>query len=258
MKINTRNLNKEFCLPDGKPGTRALEGIDFCVAEGEFVVFLGPSGCGKTTLLNILAGFEKPTRGKVSIDGKPVNGPHPRRILMWQFFGLFPWRTVRGNIEFGLEIKGINSSTRKEISSKLIYTLGLSGFAHSYPGEISGGMKQRVALARVIAVDPEIFFMDEPFGSVDATIRRRLENMLLDILRDKKRTVVFVTHNVREALYLADRVFIMSANPGKIVHEEKISWSKPRSASQKEFRETEELLFHYLHSQTRFEEMEGI
>ncbi len=258
MNIKVEKLSKVFYSSRKKESERVLENINLEVKKGEFAVILGPSGCGKTTLLNIMAGFEVPTQGEVLIGNRPVSGPHPDRVLMWQFFGLFPWRTVSRNVEFAMEVKGVKSARRKERAHKLIETVGLKGYENSRPGGLSGGMKQRVALARVLAADPEVLFMDEPFGSLDAPTRYRLEGVLLDILGEKKKTVFFVTHNVREALHLADSIFIMSINPGKVIKMEKIDWSKPRSASLEKFRRKEEELLSYIHSQKDYTAMEGI
>ncbi len=258
MKITVKELSKTFYAPRGGKKETVLENINLQVKRGEFSVLLGPSGCGKTTLLNIMAGFEKPNSGRVLIDGRPVEGPHPDRILMWQFFGLFPWRTVRRNVEFGMEIKGVPPRERKEKALHFIRTVGLGGYQDSHPSGLSGGMKQRVALARMLAADPDILFMDEPFGSLDAPTRHRLEEVLQEILEDTKKTVVFVTHNVREALYLADTIYIMSINPGKIIRRENIPWKRPRSASSEGFRKMEEELFSYIHSGRQYGKMEGI
>ena len=251
VKIQVKNLSKQFLNAAGE-NVLALKDINFSVRDGEFVVLLGPSGCGKTSLLNILAGFEKPSSGEVYIDQQPVKGPHPQRVLLWQFFGLLPWRTVRANIELGLEIRNVGKKERRRIADELIELVGLKEFVDRRPYELSGGMKQRVALARMLAVDPDILFMDEPFGSLDATIRSLLEDELLKILKKKKKTVVFVTHNVEEAVYLADRVQIMTARPGKIARSVAIDLPKPRVVVSHEFQKLETELLEILKQETMY------
>ena len=256
-KIRVEHLYKQYQNADGE-NILALQDISFTVRDGEFVILLGPSGCGKTTLLNILAGFEKPTSGQVWIDGEPVQGPHPQRVLLWQFFGLFPWRTVRANIEFGLELRKVSRKERRRIADELIERVGLTGFADRRPHELSGGMKQRVALARMLAVDPDILFMDEPFGSLDATIRGLLEDQLLNILKEKRKTVVFVTHNVEEAVYLADRILVMTARPGRIARDVRVTLPKPRVVVSREFQELERELLEILKEETMYAYVTGL
>ncbi|NOZ64255.1 MAG: ABC transporter ATP-binding protein [Caldiserica bacterium] len=250
-KIIVRNLGKSFLTPRGER-VEVIKEISFEVQEGEFLVILGPSGCGKTTLLNLLVGFEKPDRGEVLIDGERAKEVSPERILLWQFFGLFPWRTIWENIEFGLELKRVPQAEREKIISELVRITGLRGFENRYPGEISGGMQQRVSLARALAVDPEVLFMDEPFGSLDASMRKVLEDELLRILSRKKKTVVFVTHNVEEALYLADRIIILSSRPTRIVKEIVPSFSKPRDEISDEFLKLKNEIVKILRTETQF------
>jgi NitT/TauT family transport system ATP-binding protein len=222
VKIKASSVSKHFTAV---PGDRALhegatlavlENVNLEISEGEFVCLLGPSGCGKTTLLNILAGFELPSSGSVLIDGEAVEKPHPKRITIFQEYALLPWRTVQGNVEFGLEIAGVPKKERSRKVKEMLELVGLTGVEARLPRELSGGMRQRVAVARSLAVDPDILFMDEPFGALDAITRIKMEEELVRIWLQKKKTVVFVTHDIDEAVYLADRIVVFSALPGRI------------------------------------------
>ncbi|MCX9012875.1 MAG: ABC transporter ATP-binding protein [Candidatus Methanoperedens sp.] len=226
VKIVINGLTKFFS--NNGHSMHVLDMINLDVKEGEFFCLLGPSGCGKSTLLNIMAGFEKPTAGIVLIGGKEIKTPNPRYITVFQDYGLFPWRTVLENVEFGLEIKGIDSSERKIIAGEFIEMVGLSGFEKRYPFELSGGMKQRVSLARALSVDPEIIFMDEPFGAVDALTRMRLQEELMNIWKKKNITIIFVTHDIDEAIYLSDRIAVLTPVPGKIKSIFEVALSRPR------------------------------
>jgi NitT/TauT family transport system ATP-binding protein len=201
--------------PRGRP-VLALEDVSLQVRRREFVALLGPSGCGKSTLLYLIGGFLPTETGKIVIDGKPVAGPGPDRGIVFQHFALFPWKTVRGNILYGLERQGMRRDEREKRAQHFIDLVGLSGFEDSYPSQLSGGMKQRTAIARTLAFDPEILLMDEPFGALDAQTRSLMQSELLGIWERTPKTVFFVTHDVQEAVYLADRVFVMSARPGRI------------------------------------------
>lgn len=203
--------------------------------DGEFVCVLGPSGCGKTTLLRIIAGLEEPTSGKILLKNKEITGPGSDRGMVFQEFGLFPWRSVRKNIEFGLEIRKIPKEERRAISDRYIDLVGLKGFETSHPNELSGGMKQRVGIARALANDPAILLMDEPFGALDAQTRNLMQKELLRIWSEMKKTVVFITHSVDEAVFVADRVVVMSARPGKIKSIFDVEWERPRDRSGVEF-----------------------
>jgi len=202
---------------------------------GEFVCVLGPSGCGKTTLLRIIAGLEEPTGGAILLNNKEITGPGSDRGMVFQEFGLFPWRTVRKNIEFGLEIRKVEKEERRKISDKYIDLVGLKGFENSHPYELSGGMKQRVGIARALANDPEILLMDEPFGALDAQTRNLMQKELLRIWSEMKKTVVFITHSVDEAVFVADRVVVMSARPGNIRYVFNVEWERPRDRASVEF-----------------------
>jgi NitT/TauT family transport system ATP-binding protein len=194
----------------------ALDQVSLEVGNREFVALLGPSGCGKSTLLYLIGGFLPVETGNISVDGKNVVGPGPDRGIVFQHFALFPWKTVRGNILYGLERQGMPKAEREQRAMDFIELVGLSGFEDSYPSQLSGGMKQRTAIARTLAFDPKILLMDEPFGALDAQTRGLMQEELLRIWQRTPKTVIFVTHDVQEAVYLADRVAVMSARPGRI------------------------------------------
>jgi NitT/TauT family transport system ATP-binding protein len=206
----------------------AVVGVDLEVYEGEFLCLLGPSGCGKTTLLSLMAGFEAPTEGEVRIDGVPVRGPDPRYVTIFQEYGLFPWRTVLGNVEYGLEVRGVPTGERRRRAMHYIRAVGLEDFVDFHPHELSGGMQQRVALARALAVEPEIIFMDEPFGALDALTRYRLQEEVSRIWEERRPTIVLVTHDVEEAVFLADRIVVMSGCPGRIREIVPVGLGRPR------------------------------
>ena len=218
--ILIKNIGKTFDIKDPKSKNRleftALEDVSFEIKKSEFVAIIGPSGCGKSTLLDILAGLSVQSEGQVVIDGKEVNGTDLQRGIVMQGYALFPWRTVRRNVEYGLEIRGVPKAERQEISRKYIELVNLKGFENRYPHELSGGMKQRVAIARALAYNPEILLMDEPFGALDAQTRENLQEELIKIWNETKKTIIFVTHSIDEAVYLADRIVVLSANPGTV------------------------------------------
>jgi NitT/TauT family transport system ATP-binding protein len=207
----------------------ALGDVSIELADNEFVTVVGPSGCGKTTLMNILAGLETPTSGRALVDGKSVTGPGPDRGVIFQQYALFPWLSVRKNVEFGLRTAGVKAVERRRIADHFIDLVGLSDFADALPKTLSGGMKQRVAIARAYAVNPSILLMDEPFGAVDALTRVRLQEQLLATWSQEKRSVVFITHDVDEAVYLANRVIVMAARPGRIVEVIDVDLPYPRN-----------------------------
>jgi NitT/TauT family transport system ATP-binding protein len=213
----------------------ALRDIDLSVERGEFVCLLGPSGCGKSTLLNAVAGFSAPTQGSIVVDGAPVRDPGPERGMVFQEYALFPWMTVAQNIGFGLSIKGL---PKREISAKvdeLLALLKLGDFRDRFPKDLSGGMRQRVAIARVLALDPPIMLMDEPFGALDALTRRSLQDELLRIWAQFRKTILFVTHSIEEAIYLADRIVVFTYRPGTIKRELRIDLPHPRDPSDAAF-----------------------
>lgn len=213
-KIQVMDVSKTFKL--GGDDFVALDHVSIDIADREFVTVVGPSGCGKTTLMNVLAGLEEPTSGTAMVDGKPVKGPGPERGVIFQQYALFPWLSVRKNVEFGLETAGVGRKERHDIAEKYIAMVGLEQFADALPKMLSGGMRQRCAIARAYAVNPSILLMDEPFGALDALTRIRLQEQLLETWSQDRRTVVFITHDVDEAVFLANRVVVMAARPGRI------------------------------------------
>jgi len=224
--LTVENLNKTYISQGSQ--TPALVDINLRIAEGEFICLLGPSGCGKSTLLKIIAGLIPATSGRIAINGKAVSGPGPERAVVFQDYALFPWMTVRDNIEFGLEARKLPVAERREISNRLLNVVGLSDFAERFPHQLSGGMKQRVSLARALAVDPSLLLMDEPFGALDAQTRQLLQDELLRIWREYRKTVVFVTHSIEEAIYLSDRIAVMTARPGRIKQIVSVPELRPR------------------------------
>ena len=214
-QIVIEGVNHTYRPPSGR-AVLALEDVSLEISPREFVALLGPSGCGKSTLLYLLGGFLPIETGKILIEGKPVGAPGPDRGIVFQHFALFPWKTVRGNILYGLERMGLARDEREQRAQSFIDLVGLGGFEDSYPSQLSGGMKQRTAIARTLAFDPKILLMDEPFGALDAQTRSLMQTELLGIWQRTPKTVIFVTHDVQEAVYLADRVAVMSARPGRI------------------------------------------
>lgn len=206
----------------------ALNDVSLSIADDEFVCLLGRSGCGKTTLLNMLAGFEKPTRGDIVVDGHPILGPGPDRTMVFQDYALFPWRTVAENIAYGLRRKGMDAAERKKIVDHYLQLTELSAFRERYPRELSGGMRQRVALARALAVSPKLLLMDEPFAALDSFTREKLQTELIRIWQAERKAVVFVTHSIDEAITLADRIVIMSPRPGRISKILEVTAKRPR------------------------------
>ncbi|AEF84420.1 nitrate transport ATP-binding protein NrtC [Treponema primitia ZAS-2] len=226
IKIQSKGLNMSFVLRPQKKGKIggpdlpgsfiALKDVNLEVLEGEFMVLVGPSGCGKTTFLHLLGGLERATGGAIYIDGKPINGPGLDRGIVFQQYALLPWKTALGNVEFGLEVKKVAKKERIAIAKRYLTLVGLDGFEDRYPHELSGGMKQRVAIARSLAYDPDILLMDEPFAALDAQTRETLQDELLRIWETTGKTIVFITHSIDEAVYLGQRVAIMTSKPGRI------------------------------------------
>ena len=213
-KLEMRDVTKAF-ERQGQHVT-AIQGLDIRVGTGEFVTIVGPSGCGKTTLLRMAAGLELPTSGSILLDGKPAGGPGPERGMVFQKFALFPHLTVSKNIDFGLKIKKVPESERRDIIARYLKLLGLEDFAKAYPKELSGGMQQRVAIARALVIEPEILLMDEPFAALDAQMRTSMQEMLLKLVRLTNITTMFVTHSVEEAVYLADKLVVLSQRPARV------------------------------------------
>jgi NitT/TauT family transport system ATP-binding protein len=218
----------------------ALQDVTFGVAASEFVCVVGRSGCGKTTLLNILAGFIAPTRGEVLIGGKTLAGKGLDRGIVFQDFAqLFPWRTAQRNVEFGLEMKGVASAERAETARRFLRLVGLDAFANAYPHELSGGMQQRAAIARALAYNPAVLLMDEPFAALDALTRDEMQRFLVDVWRETQKTVVYVSHSVAEAVYLADRIVVLTPHPGPVKAEVKVTLPRPRDPLSVEFVEAQ-------------------
>ncbi len=225
-RIEVRRVHME--VGEGAARFEALHDIDLTIAPGEFVCLLGPSGCGKSTLLGALAGHLQPARGELRVDGALVDGPHPDRGLVFQQHTLFPWQRVIDNVAFGLKMKGVPRAERRAQAQALLAEIGLGGFESRYPSQLSGGMQQRVEIARVLINRPRVLLMDEPFGALDALTRARMQQLLLDVWGRIRTTVVFVTHDIDEALFLADRILVMSPRPGRIVEDLALSFPRPR------------------------------
>jgi len=227
--IRVKGLCKEFATFDnGSGGVLALSDIDFEVRDNEFVTVIGPSGCGKTTLLRIIAGLIPYHQGEVSIDSRPVVGPGPERAVVFQSFALLPWADVLGNVTFGLDVRGEAKSESQARAKELIKLVGLEGFEKRLPKELSGGMQQRVGLARALAVNPRILLMDEPFGALDEQTRRLLQEQLLQLWERERKTVIFITHSMEEAVMLGDRVMLMTPRPGRVKEMIDVPLKRPR------------------------------
>jgi NitT/TauT family transport system ATP-binding protein len=244
--LDLRNVGKVYELNDQR--IEALRDANLIVEKGEFVCLIGASGCGKSTLLRIVAGFEPPSAGEALMWSKPIAGPAPDRGMVFQDYGLFPWLSVRKNIGFGPASRGLPKAELRALVDRFVDMVGLARFADAYPHQLSGGMKQRVAIARVLANDAEMVLMDEPFGALDAMTRERLQDELLDIWQRTKLTVLFVTHSIEEAIFLADRVVVMEPGPGRIASEHRIELPRPRDVSSPEFNVVRRDLSARLHS----------
>jgi NitT/TauT family transport system ATP-binding protein len=231
-KLEVENLSKYFYGRDGDV-RKVLDSITVSIADGEFVCLVGASGCGKTTFIRCIAGLLPAEEGQVRIDGKVVTRPGPDRGFVFQNDALLPWRTVMHNVLFGLEVRGKSFAQTKPTAEALIRLVGLSGFEHHYPSELSGGMRQRVNLARALAIDPEVLLMDEPFASLDAQTREIMQRELLKIWNQRKKTVLFITHQIDEAIYLADRVLVFSYRPGRLTADIRIPFPRPRELALK-------------------------
>jgi len=225
--VNRRYRIKQRSKEGGEPFL-ALQDVSFTVNAGEFLTIVGPSGCGKSTMLDLIAGLAVPTSGKLYLDGRPIEKPALDRGFVMQGYALFPWRTVRANVEFGLQIKKVPRKERREIAERYLRLVNLTGFADRYPYELSGGMKQRVAIARALACDPEVLLMDEPFAALDAQTRETLQDELLRIWEETKKTIVFVTHSIDEAVALADRIVVMTSGPGRVREIVEVPLPRPR------------------------------
>lgn len=244
--VEIKSVSKVFQLQDQK--IHALSDANLSIHKGEFICLIGASGCGKSTLLRIIAGFEQPSAGEALMWGRPIGGPDPTRGMVFQDYALFPWLNVRDNIGFGPAARGLGGAEVKAIVDKFIDLVGLGKFANAYPHQLSGGMKQRVAIARVLANDAELVLMDEPFGALDAMTRERLQDELLEIWQRTKLTVVFVTHSVEEAIFLANRVVVMTPGPGRIESDNALDLPRPRDVASPEFNAVRRVLAAKLHS----------
>ncbi len=254
VKIRAEHVSRSFVNTQGER-IEALHDVNFEIEDvyssdgrdvGEFRVLLGPSGCGKSTILRLIAGLDRPDSGRVLVDGNPVAGPGSDRGMVFQKYTSFPWLTVEANIAYGLKIKGTPRTEIDATVAHLVNAVGLNGFEKSYPDTLSGGMQQRVAIARTLAVRPRVVLMDEPFGALDAQTRAGMQNLLLRIWDESASTVLFVTHDVEEALYLGDRLFILSARPGTIVEDVPVPFGRPRDPAIKQSKEFQELVQYVL------------
>jgi NitT/TauT family transport system ATP-binding protein len=245
QKIVVLDLTKRFLEAKGA-NTTAFENVSLAIDEGEFVCVLGPSGCGKSTFLLCIAGLESPDSGQMLLDGKPIVGPGMQRGIVFQEYALFPWRTVLGNVSYGLEVKGIKKSRRREIAAQYLRLVGLQNFANRYPYQLSGGMRQRVAIARALAVDPEVLLMDEPFGALDALTRSSLQAETVRIWQETRKTIIFVTHNVQEAIALGDRVVLFGVHPGQIKEVFTVAIDRPRVPTSPDFVAMQERIESYV------------
>jgi NitT/TauT family transport system ATP-binding protein len=230
---------------------KAVDNVSFDIRDEEFICIVGPSGCGKSTLLRMIAGLEPVSGGEVLVGDKKVTAPSPRIGFVFQEYTLFPWRTVQKNVEFGLELKKIAPAERERIASKYVDMVGLSRFKDSYPHQLSGGMRQRTAIARTLAVDPEVLLMDEPFGALDAQTRNILQEQLLDIWHREKKKVLFVTHNVDEAVFLADKVIVFTARPGRIKEIVNIDIPRPRVRTETEVNKVRTVILNSIFEEVR-------
>ena len=254
LKISLRNISRTFVSATGEP-IQALRDVNLEVEDlfafdgkdvGEFRVILGPSGCGKSTILRMIAGLDRPDTGEVLVNGVKVSGPGRDRGMVFQKYTSFPWLTVSQNIEYGLKINNFPEAEREKTVAHLLDAVGLASFAKAYPDTLSGGMQQRVAIARTLALRPSVVLMDEPFGALDAQTRGDMQELLLRIWGESASTILFVTHDVDEAIYLADRIYVMSARPGTIMEDVPVSFGRPRDPSMKQRSEFHELQQHVL------------
>lgn len=247
MILELINLSKTYIDHETQQTIQALDNINLAVRNGEFLSIIGPSGCGKTTLLRIIAGLEQHSAGEMLFNGEQLAEPWSRVGFVFQEYALFPWRTVSENIEFGLELKGIPKSERRQRAREYIHNFGIDGFEDKYPKELSGGMKQRVAIARTLITNPAIILMDEPFGSLDSQTRNTLQEFLLSVWQDSNKTVLFVTHNIDEAVFLSNRVIGLSKRPGTIKFSQEIAISMPRDRTGAEFNQYRKEILDFLH-----------
>ncbi len=247
MTLEIKNLCKTYVDSEEQQIVQALINVNLSVMNGEFLSIIGPSGCGKTTLLRIIAGLEQHTTGEVLINGEQLTEPWSRVGFVFQEYALFPWRTVSENIEFGLEIKNVPKQDRRQRALEYIHKFGIDGFEDKYPKELSGGMKQRVAIARTLINNPSMILMDEPFGSLDSQTRNTMQEFLLSIWQNSNRTILFVTHNIDEAVFLSNRVIGLSKRPGSIKFSLEIAIQMPRDRTSSEFNQYRKEILNFLH-----------
>lgn len=245
MYIEVEHAHKRY--EQGSEGFTALRDVSLSIEKGEFICFLGPSGCGKSTLLNAIAGFERLNSGTITIDGKAVEKPEERYVMIFQNYGLLPWRTARANVSLGLEKRERNRAVRERTADHYLELVGLAAQADRFPAQLSGGQQQRVAIARALATDPDVLFMDEPFGALDAITRMKLQDDLLRIVREGQKTVLFVTHDLEEALFLADRIVILAPNPGRIQTVVRFQLRNQRDRTSDDFLTARDKLFELFH-----------
>ncbi|MEL4305846.1 ABC transporter ATP-binding protein [Methanococcoides sp. LMO-2] len=249
-EVKVSGVSLEFEKENGE-STLALDNVTLEIKDKEFVCFIGPSGCGKTTLLRTIAGLEFPDSGEITLDGEKITVPDSKRGMVFQEYSLFPWRTVIQNITFGLQMKGLSKNESLEKGEKYLKLVGLEQFRNSYPYELSGGMRQRVAIARALANEPKVLLMDEPFGALDAQTRNTLQNELLDVWAKDQITIIFVTHSVDEAVFLADKIVVMTARPGKIKKVIDVELPRPRDRTSSEANELRHKLLRMLAEERR-------
>ena len=249
MYIDINDVSLSFKTDEGV--FNALNNISLSVDKGEFICIIGPSGCGKSTLLNVVAGFLQPDKGEVTIRKEKITAPDIRRVMIFQNYGLLPWRTVERQVELGLESLKIEKDKRKEIVKKYVEMVGLSAFSRSKPGQLSGGQQQRVAIARALAVDPEVIYMDEPFGALDAITRMKLQDDVRDLAKKEEKTILFVTHDIEEAVYLSDRIVVMEPDPGHIKGVITNSLGNVRDRTSDDFIEARDKVFEIFNMKSR-------
>lgn len=242
MFIKVSSVSKVYKNSKGEE-FESLDNVNLTIEKGEFICLLGPSGCGKSTLLNLMAGFDKPSTGDIVINNNQVKEPSPDFVTIFQNYGLLPWRSVKKNVELGLESKKISKKERSKIADEFIELVGLSKFSKHHPSQLSGGMQQRVAIARALAVDPEIIFMDEPFGALDAMTRMNMQDEISSIWEKKKKTIIFVTHDIEEAVFLGDKIVIMTPSPGKIKSIVNVPISRKRDRTSEGFLKIRDSVF---------------